>query len=1243
MENTVKSPSQGRRSVRRAHTRNKLFSRAVKVFVAILSLCGPSETVSNASYDNKLGKAHRLQRKLTYRNNNSTVQSQAVGFHSLPPPWACDLYLSSRTEGKELKESFDECMKNCRLSRCTLPPNGEEGSETHIETAQTGDYSISKMQKSALYEAIDIVRLDIPEPGFRQMPVANFLKAWPWCELFSPDGVAALRKPPAELLADPPPKSRLHLLKPEEYPELVRKLHASGLLELHTLEQTRGLPDNGLFALVKPNGKQRLIVDEQPGNHMDRGMKELQRRYTALITAFPERAKVLGLPDRVMEICSPSDIANLPSGGVSKTVSDFSNYFHQLLALPGSKSGQCLPAVDLGYGFVRPVYRTLPMGHWLAALLSHLAHKHMMQPMVDRPLIFRKPEYADTHHRTVCEKLNTLKDDNGLVSLADLPPGMLSAFTQAAGVPTEQLSPAWLDKFACPMTALTLQPAEPSDPPEQCITIATHILGDAGFDSALAISRTRERADEGGREHFDVCALVYIDDSHNVLYPPLRTPERSLRLRAVIGDAQRLAACFHAARHGCELNTGKLKWTSSDATPTLGVEIGFHPREPGWPMRVAVSPLSRATTEAQIRSLLAGCYTHITEDYFDHIMGKLVWDVLVRRPFLSVFDLVFRARHSKHRPHGLVWLSSRLKQELALLADLMPLFTHRSKPLSTRMYIFDASGVNAIGNGGYGVVHRDGVTPAIVAEIMGTAYNRLPLYRIGDDGSPPSDTPAAVHATDFILQDWASRRPDWKVVRSGEFVRPPPHVNIAEASTGGMTIRAAARSGVAGGHRILIGGDNTASLCALRKGRSSSFRLNGTCRRVAALTYLHDFDAIWFWLPSKANPADMPSRWWMRGTNAPQLRDQRSRRGGAPLFGSEYSSDCTGDGPPTFSKPPRIQFPKSRRAQPRHPYKGDKVYVSNEAPAHLASFSVKPTSLSGYLSGWSGFSRYLAATLSQHADFASALESYVEMAWESGGSITNGDCSNLLVGLAFVMPELKAQGTLQLAWRAMAGWAKLVPRESWNPISWNLLLFFAVLLAWNGEIDAAIALILSHHTYGRGGEINDLQDVHVALPGDPRCLDGSHGSVLFFSPKAGKMQTVELDDLLVIQLLAYQRRRNLNRPGRHGRFFPDLPKRGKFSLLERFKRVQVAAGFPEPLWVRHSCRHGGATRDYVTKRRLVPDIMVRGRWSSQKVCESYLNGAQAQYLSLSFPDIVCRRMADMGNPEAALRAALGLF
>jgi hypothetical protein len=200
----------------------------------------------------------------------------------------------------------------------------------------------------------------------------------------------------------------------------------------------------------------------------------------------------------------------------------------------------------------------------------------------------------------------------------------------------------------------------------------------------------------------------------------------------------------------------------------------------------------------------------------------------------------------------------------------------------------------------------------------------------------------------------------------------------------------------------------------------------------------------------------------------------------------------------------------------------------------------------------------------------------------------------------------------------------------------------AIVLARGGDVEAATALILAFHIYARGAEIDGLQDFDVALPGDPRLINQACGSILLWDTKAGRMQSVLVDDQLVLEALAAQRARNKVTQPQGGQFFSSLRKTGPESLLARFKAAQRKLGFPEPLWVRHSERHGGATHDYELKIRSEAAIQLRGRWALLQTMKVYLNGAQAQIQALVFPPAVELKVAQMGDLVGALRQALGI-
>jgi hypothetical protein len=1151
---------------------------------------------------------------------------------------------------------MDSCRRFCRES-----PDGPTPGINHILSSVTrGDYDVSDLQRSQLFRPIEVDRLALPPEGFKQIDIVPLLP-WPFDVLFSDEGLAKLRKTHAELNAGPMPRAKLHLADPEDYPKLLLRLEACGLVRFFPVADYAGEPSNGGFALMKSETKDRFVLNNIPGNYGSWGMEALQIHYSAILAAFPERARDLRLPARVMEISSPADLARLPSGGVAKSESDFSNYFYQFLAPRALWRTQCLRPVDAeavglpGGDQVRPVFVSLGMGHWAAALMAHLAHKTMMSGLVSRAVHWRLPRHMSAEHARDLATVRSRADASGSVLLAHVPGRMLRDFCRTAGVCMAALSLDWLETFRVPTTALELQPSADEDDPALGVSVHTHILGDAGFEGPLAFSRSLDV--KGARIRFDLLTICYIDDNHQIVYPSRRRPALARSLATRVGDAGRLAFALVSAELGVEQNPSKLRWTSSDTTPSLGVEVEFVHGDPSWPMRCAVAPCKRRRDAQRLRAILAADGSHVTDELFDHCTGKFAWAVQPRRPFLSVLGSAYRERHASGRGTGPLWLSPAIREQLGLAADIYPFLESLSRPDADTMLVFDASGANAVGRGGYGVVSRAGVTTALSAEILGSTLGEplrcaypggprpradqrrrrrvgtLPTYRITGNGSPPADTPAARAATDFLVQDWDDPDPEWTVEAEGEFRADPGHINVAEAEAGAMTVRAAIAKPRMSGRRVIIGGDNTASLHAFHKGRSSSWRVNAVCRRVAAMCYVADVYVAWFWLPSKANPADHPSRLWSTRRVLYPRPDVFRRRPTVRTDPDAANRGCImGDGP------------RHPAAAPRHPFKGEKVHV-DLATVGLAAHKFKGNTLSRYLTAWRGFATFYLHTEHQHADLALALEAYVQRAWETGFA-TKGDCNNLLCGVAFLRPELKARNTCGLAWQAIAGWSKLKPAKSWNPITRNTNLFLATVLARGGHVDAAVALVLAFHVYARGGEIDSLVDSDIALPGDPRLFGADVGAVLLFDPKAGRMQTVTVDDPLVIALLAFQQARNQHRRRPRGArgcsFFPDLARSGQRSLLGLFKQVQLDVGFPVPLWVRHSERHGGATHDYMGGRRAPADIAIRGRWASLKAMKTYLNGAQAMLLNLRYPQAVKFRLFMMGDPARALLAALGI-
>ncbi len=121
----------------------------------------------------------------------------------------------------------------------------------------------------------------------------------------------------------------------------------------------------------------------------------------------------------------------------------------------------------------------------------------------------------------------------------------------------------------------------------------------------------------------------------------------------------------------------------------------------------------------------------------------------------------------------------------------------------------------------------------------------------------PSCVPKADAATNALFEQLA-----WKVTTSGRFRR-TGHINLQEARAlkheiGNMVMldpeacRCHRRSVVGVDSRVLGG--------AAGKGRSSSYRLNGILRGLAAVLVSFRISVALPWISTKANPADHPSR-----------------------------------------------------------------------------------------------------------------------------------------------------------------------------------------------------------------------------------------------------------------------------------------------------------------------------------------------------------------------------------------------
>lgn len=248
----------------------------------------------------------------------------------------------------------------------------------------------------------------------------------------------------------------------------------------------------------------------------------------------------------------------------------------------------------------------------------------------------------------------------------------------------------------------------------------------------------------------------------------------------------------------------------------------------------------------------------------EHLLGKWVWCMLARRSTLSalneVFQLVSRARSRGWR---YIRVTKRLRMEFQLVCNLAPAMVTPLTSEANSVVAFDAC------LEGYGVTYA----PAIAAErdalieslTVTGCYSNVSTDKMEDS------IPDAVRSTNsWFLEGSPDTLPvvrgkrKWRVARHGAWNSLGEHINVYEIKTGLMALEKAisiSKSCHSSPKEIFVCGDNTASIGALARGRSSSYTLLRSCRKACVLQLIHNVRVNWIWISTHINPADAPSRW----------------------------------------------------------------------------------------------------------------------------------------------------------------------------------------------------------------------------------------------------------------------------------------------------------------------------------------------------------------------------------------------
>jgi len=210
-------------------------------------------------------------------------------------------------------------------------------------------------------------------------------------------------------------------------------------------------------------------------------------------------------------------------------------------------------------------------------------------------------------------------------------------------------------------------------------------------------------------------------------------------------------------------------------------------------------------------------------DDLESLLGKWAWFLLLKRAMFSIFFEVYKTLNRDKGKRAIAPRKSA-REELKMLCILHPfLYTNLRLPYASITVASDAS------KWGGGVVYAQ--------DTLGIKFIDLSLEE---------------QCQWIDKQAWSvAIRHKWE---DDEFI------HILEGRAVILALRWLGRNPSIHGTRINFFIDNTALLGALRKGRSSKWSLNQICRSVVAICLAANMVVTWWYVPSKRNPADGPSR-----------------------------------------------------------------------------------------------------------------------------------------------------------------------------------------------------------------------------------------------------------------------------------------------------------------------------------------------------------------------------------------------
>ncbi|CAK0873437.1 unnamed protein product [Prorocentrum cordatum] len=410
----------------------------------------------------------------------------------------------------------------------------------------------------------------------------------------------------------------------------------------------------------------------------------------------------------------------------------------------------------------------------------------------------------------------------------------------------------------------------------------------------------------------------------------------------------------------------------------------------------------------------------------------------------------------------------------------------------------------------------------------------------------------------------------------------------------------------------------------------------------AALVVAGGVTAALRWIPSEANPADLPSRralrigarlrWDAVLTPAPlvataprQAATGRPSQATASLRGQRRARRSH------LSKAAEAAAKRAGRAAARAP---EAAPLRSSAGHVLRALSISATTRAKYTRLWAEFVAWMttvtAALLAETAD--DLLAHWMDQQCAEGWNPERG--AYMLAALKFMVPQFGRGGQgLPKALQALRGWRGRVPARTRLPLPWEIVALVATRLIDRGQLRVALYVLVTFAGYPRPSEAPWALGAHVIPPTPGGACDG-WSLVLHPRELSAPSMTQVYDEVIPFDLPFYS-------------FLPSAPRWLEAAThpsepLFPFPIVRVSSLFKESAEDMglasitpqlRQLRHSGPSVELALQVRTLASVRLRGRWRTDASVARYLKpGRVNEQLQRLAPEVF--------SGEGVLAAAL---